>query len=124
MGIVCAAPGEDFAMISRRSIILAIASMPLLARAVYSQTAVKARYVGLLVPGTEAATSSRGSLCSTGNSGLRTVARYFSGLRGHRFVLKGGRHDVSALDHWRRSRVPTSRKSPKRKDDSERGRAA
>src|SRR5215510_2104542 len=51
MGIVSTAPGEDFAMILRRSIILAIASMPLLARAVYSQTAVKARYVGLLSSG-------------------------------------------------------------------------
>src|SRR5215470_3609013 len=39
------------AMILRRSIILAIASMPLLARAAYSQTAVKVRYVGLLSSG-------------------------------------------------------------------------
>src|SRR5262252_9666704 len=38
-------------MILRRSIILALASMPLLARTVYSQTAVKARYVGLLSSG-------------------------------------------------------------------------
>jgi len=38
-------------MILRRSIILAIASMPLLARAAYCQTAVKVRYVGLLSSG-------------------------------------------------------------------------
>ena len=35
-------------MILRRSVILALGSMPLLARGVFSQTAVKARRVGLL----------------------------------------------------------------------------
>jgi len=50
-GIVGGAPGEDLAMILRRSIILALASMPLFARAGYCQTAVKARYVGLLSSG-------------------------------------------------------------------------
>ena len=38
-------------MISRRSVILALGSMPLLARVVFSQTAVKARHVGLLSSG-------------------------------------------------------------------------
>src|SRR6516164_11377421 len=38
-------------MILRRSIILALAAMPLLARAVFSQTAVKARHLGLLSSG-------------------------------------------------------------------------
>jgi putative tryptophan/tyrosine transport system substrate-binding protein len=38
-------------MISRRSIILALGSMPLLARGAWSQTAVKARRVGLLSSG-------------------------------------------------------------------------
>src|SRR5215467_6967541 len=38
-------------MISRRSTILALGSMPLLARAVVSQTAVKARRVGLISSG-------------------------------------------------------------------------
>jgi putative ABC transport system substrate-binding protein len=38
-------------MISRRSVILALGSMPLLARGVFSQTAVKARRVGLLSSG-------------------------------------------------------------------------
>ena len=38
-------------MISRRSVILALGWMPLLARGVFSQTAVKARRVGLLSTG-------------------------------------------------------------------------
>ena len=38
-------------MILRRSVILALGSMPLLARGVFSQTAVKARRVGLLSTG-------------------------------------------------------------------------
>jgi putative tryptophan/tyrosine transport system substrate-binding protein len=38
-------------MISRRSIILALGSMPLLPRVVFSETAVKARHVGLLSSG-------------------------------------------------------------------------
>jgi putative tryptophan/tyrosine transport system substrate-binding protein len=38
-------------MISRRSVILALGSMPLLANGVFSQTAVKARHVGLLSSG-------------------------------------------------------------------------
>jgi hypothetical protein len=38
-------------MILRRSVILALGSMPLLARGVFSQTAVKARRVGLLSSG-------------------------------------------------------------------------
>src|SRR5262249_27614480 len=38
-------------MILRRSIILVLASMPVLARVVFSQTAVKARRVGLLSSG-------------------------------------------------------------------------
>src|SRR5262249_57348735 len=38
-------------MISRRSVILALGSMPLLANGVFSQTAVKARRVGLLSSG-------------------------------------------------------------------------
>ena len=38
-------------MILRRSVILALGSIPLLARAVVSQTAVKARRVGLLSSG-------------------------------------------------------------------------
>src|ERR1700730_2379301 len=38
-------------MILRRSVILALGSMPLLARGVFSQTAVKARHVGLLSSG-------------------------------------------------------------------------
>src|SRR5437588_9785346 len=38
-------------MILRRSIIVALGSMPLLARRVFSQTAVKARRVGLLSSG-------------------------------------------------------------------------
>src|SRR5262245_59209867 len=38
-------------MISRRSVILALGSMPLLTRGVFSQTAVKVRRVGLLSSG-------------------------------------------------------------------------
>src|SRR5262249_61264666 len=40
--------GESSLMISRRSVILALGSMPLLADGVFCQTAVKARRVGLL----------------------------------------------------------------------------
>src|SRR5262249_62154187 len=43
--------GESSLMISRRSVILALGSMPLLANGVFCQTAVKARRVGLLSSG-------------------------------------------------------------------------
>src|SRR5215470_14454356 len=47
--VTCWRPrGESSLMISRRSVILALGSMPLLANGVFCQTAVKARRVGLL----------------------------------------------------------------------------
>ena len=46
-------------MILRRSVILALGSMPLLTRGVFSQTAVRARRVGLLSAGAPFAAQAR-----------------------------------------------------------------